>query len=98
MAVKPPEPSHRPIRAGPSRAAVDGLTARREALDERLSRLTLDERLWPTIARPRAAQVTHNTVERELLLDRLDCADLKRLRELWEKAMRSSVSSPVWPL
>jgi transposase len=35
-------------------AAVDGLTARRHALDERLSRLAQDERLWPTIARLRA--------------------------------------------
>jgi transposase len=35
-------------------AAVDGLTARREALDERLSRLARDERLWPTMARLRA--------------------------------------------
>jgi transposase len=34
-------------------AAVDGLTARREALDERLSRLAHDERLWPIIARLR---------------------------------------------
>jgi transposase len=35
-------------------AAVDGLTARRVALDERLSRLAQDTRLWPTIARLRA--------------------------------------------
>lgn len=35
-------------------AAVDGLCARREALDERLSRLATDERLWPTLARLRA--------------------------------------------
>jgi len=35
-------------------AAVDGLTARRQVLDERLSRLAEDERLWPTIARLRA--------------------------------------------
>lgn len=35
-------------------AAVDGLSARREALDERLSRLAQDERLWPAIARLRA--------------------------------------------
>jgi transposase len=35
-------------------AAVDGLAARREALDERLSRLATDERLWPTVARLRA--------------------------------------------
>jgi len=50
------------------------------------------------LARLRAAQVTHHAVVRELLLDRLDDADLKRLGELWEKAMRGSVSSPVWPL
>lgn len=35
-------------------AAVDGLIARKEALDERLSRLASDERLWPTVARLRA--------------------------------------------
>jgi transposase len=35
-------------------SAVDGLAARREALDERLSRLAADERLWPTVARLRA--------------------------------------------
>jgi transposase len=35
-------------------AAVDGLLARREALDERLSRLATDERLWPTVSRLRA--------------------------------------------
>jgi transposase len=35
-------------------AAVDGLLARRKALDERLSRLAQDERLWPTVSRLRA--------------------------------------------
>lgn len=35
-------------------AAVDGLLARRQALDERLSRLAQDERLWPTVSRLRA--------------------------------------------
>ena len=35
-------------------AAVDGLVARKDALDERLSRLATDERLWPTVARLRA--------------------------------------------
>lgn len=35
-------------------AAVDGLTARRAALDERLSRIARDERLWATVARLRA--------------------------------------------
>jgi transposase len=35
-------------------AAVDGLTCRRVALDERLSRIAEDDRLWPTVARLRA--------------------------------------------
>jgi transposase len=35
-------------------AAVDGLVARREVLDQRLSRLALDERLWPTVSRLRS--------------------------------------------
>jgi transposase len=34
-------------------AAVDGLIARKDSLDERLSRLASDERLWPTVARLR---------------------------------------------
>ena len=34
-------------------AAVDGLLARRQALDERLSRIATDERLWPTVSRLR---------------------------------------------
>ena len=50
------------------------------------------------LTRLRAAQVTHHAVVRELLLDRLGERDLKRLGELWEKAMPGSVSSPVWPL
>lgn len=37
-----------------SLAAIDGLLARREALDERLSRLACDERIWPAVARLRA--------------------------------------------
>jgi transposase len=35
-------------------AAVDGLLARRQALDERLSRVAEDERLWRTVSRLRA--------------------------------------------
>lgn len=35
-------------------AAVDGLIARKDAIDERLSRLARDDRLWPTVARLRA--------------------------------------------
>ena len=50
------------------------------------------------LARLRAAQVTHHAVVRKLLLDRLGERDLKRLGELWEKAMPGSVSSPVWPM
>ena len=50
------------------------------------------------LARLRAAQVSHHAVVRELLLDRLGQRDLKRMGELWEKAMPGSVSSPVWPL
>ena len=34
-------------------AALDGLMARREVLDERLGRLALDERVWPTVSRLR---------------------------------------------
>lgn len=34
-------------------AAVDGLVARKAAVDERLSRLALDEEWWPTVARLR---------------------------------------------
>jgi transposase len=34
-------------------ASVDGLLARRQALDERLSRIATDERLWPTVSRLR---------------------------------------------
>lgn len=35
-------------------AAVDGLSARKAALDERLSRLATDERLWPTVGSVRS--------------------------------------------
>jgi DNA-binding MarR family transcriptional regulator len=49
------------------------------------------------LARLRAAQVTHHAAVRELLLARLAERDLKRLNELWEKAMPGSVSSPIWP-
>lgn len=50
------------------------------------------------LARLRTAQVTHHALVRKLLLERLDARDVKRLGELWEKAMPGSVSSPVWPL
>ncbi len=50
------------------------------------------------LARLRTAQVSHHSVVRELLLDRLGERDLERMRDLWEKAMPGSVSSPVWPV
>ncbi len=49
------------------------------------------------LARLRAAQVTHHTVVREMLLDHLEDRDIKRLCEVWEKAMPGSVSADTWP-
>ncbi|HEY5077814.1 MAG TPA: MarR family winged helix-turn-helix transcriptional regulator [Acidimicrobiia bacterium] len=49
------------------------------------------------LRRLRAAQVTHHAVVRAQLLDHLTERDLKRLSELWEKAMPGSLSSPIWP-
>jgi DNA-binding MarR family transcriptional regulator len=46
----------------------------------------------------REAQVSHHRIVREMLLAHLDRSDLKRLGELWEKAMPGAVSSPTWPL
>ena len=78
------------------RLAKTGLIERRTNPDDGRSLLV---GLTPQgLARLRAAQVTHHAVVRELLLDRLDERDLKRLGELWEKAMPGSVSSPIWPL
>jgi len=48
--------------------------------------------------RLREAQVTHHQVVRERLLSRLDERDLRRLGQLWEKAMPGAVSSATWPL
>jgi DNA-binding MarR family transcriptional regulator len=50
------------------------------------------------LRRLREAQVTHHRIVREMLLAHLDGRDLKRLGELWEKAMPGAVSSPTWPL
>jgi DNA-binding MarR family transcriptional regulator len=50
------------------------------------------------IQRLREAQVTHHRIVREMLLAHLDRHDLKRLGELWEKAVPGAVSSPTWPL
>jgi DNA-binding MarR family transcriptional regulator len=50
------------------------------------------------LRRLREAQVTHHRIVRRLLLSRLDARDLRRLGELWEKAMPGAVSSSTWPL
>jgi len=50
------------------------------------------------LAQLRSAQVTHHAAVRELLFARLGGRDLVKLRELWEKAVPGSVSSPVWPV
>jgi DNA-binding MarR family transcriptional regulator len=49
------------------------------------------------LERLREAQVTHHGVVRDRLLSRLDERDLKRLGQLWEKAMPGALSSPTWP-
>ena len=50
------------------------------------------------LQRLREAQVSHHRIVREMLLSHFDRRDLKRLGELWEKAMPGAVSSPTWPL
>jgi DNA-binding MarR family transcriptional regulator len=47
--------------------------------------------------RLRSAQVTHHAVVRELLFARLDESNVRRLSELWERAVPGSVSSRIWP-
>lgn len=49
------------------------------------------------LTRLRSAQVTHHAIVRELFLDRLSDADVKRLCAVWEAAMPGSVSSQTWP-
>ncbi len=78
------------------RLATAGLVQRTTNPADRRSQLV---GLTPEgLARLRAAQVTHHAVVRELLLNHLTHSDLKRLSELWEKAMPGSVSSSIWPL
>jgi DNA-binding MarR family transcriptional regulator len=50
------------------------------------------------LRRLREAQVSHHRIVREMLLAHLDRRDLKRLSDLWEKAMPGAISSPTWPL
>lgn len=50
------------------------------------------------LLRLREAQVTHHRIVRGTLFAHLDTRDLRRLGELWEKAMPGAISSPTWPL
>jgi len=50
------------------------------------------------LRRLREAQVSHHRIVREMLLAHFDRSELKRLGEIWEKAMPGAVSSPTWPL
>lgn len=50
------------------------------------------------LRRLREAQVSHHRIVREMLLAHFDRRDLKRLGELWEKAMPGAISSSTWPL
>ena len=50
------------------------------------------------LRRLREAQVTHHRVVRETLLNHLAKQDLKRLGQVWEKAMPGAISSAAWPL
>jgi transposase len=59
-------------------AAVDGLTARKAALAERLSSLALDERWWPTIARLRCFRGIDTLTALALHLEL--CGDWRRFR------------------
>jgi DNA-binding MarR family transcriptional regulator len=49
------------------------------------------------LRRLREAQVTHHRIVRGMFLSHLDLPDLKRLGELWEKALPGAVSSATWP-
>jgi len=60
-----------------SLAAVDGLVARRAALDERLSRLALEPELWPTVARLRCFRGVETLTA---LVLRLEIGDFSRFR------------------
>ena len=73
-----------------------GLTARATNPDDRRSLLV--GLTANGLKRLREAQVTHHRVVRELLLLRLGDPDVRRLGQLWEKAMPGAVSSPSWPL
>lgn len=59
-------------------AAVDGLTARKAALAERISRLALDQQWWPTVARLRAFRAIDTLSALAIHLEL--CGDWQRFR------------------
>ena len=63
-------------------AAVDGLVARKAALDERLSRLALDDEWWPTVARLRCFRGIDTLTAFVLCLEIGDFARFESPRQL----------------
>ena len=63
-------------------AAVDGLVARRQALDERLSRLALEGEWWPTVARLRCFRGIDTLTALVLALEIGDFARFRRPAQL----------------
>jgi transposase len=65
-----------------SLAAVDGLVARKATLDERLSRLVLDDQWWPTVARLRCFRGIETLTAFVLCLEIGDFARFQRPAQL----------------
>lgn len=63
-------------------AAIDGLLARRAALDERLSRIAQDDELWPTVARLRCFRGIETLSALALCLEIGDFARFERPAQL----------------
>jgi transposase len=63
-------------------AAIDGLVARRAALDERLSRLALEPELWPTVARLRCFRGVETLTALVLCLEIGDFSRFRRPGQL----------------
>jgi transposase len=63
-------------------AAIDGLLARRAALDERLSRIAQEDELWPTVARLRCFRGIETLTALALCLEIGDFARFQRPAQL----------------
>lgn len=89
----------RAIRAAERNGPSPEAARVRDALIEAIRSELADVGLTRTgLQRLREAQVTHHQIVREMLLSHLEPRDLKRLGDLWERAMPGAVSSPTWPL